>query len=79
MVMIPLAAESDVDIMLSSASGNVTASSTVLLVCVAGGSSTPVISWQFNGNMITNASIKVQLYHSTYKHFLCHQINIQFK
>ena len=50
-------------IVLSSASGNVTLSSTMLLVCVAGGSSAPNITWQFqNGTLINNdTSIKVEL------------------
>ena len=52
----------EVGIVLSSASGDVTVRSTVLLVCVAGGSSTPVINWQFNGTRISNSSTKVQLY-----------------
>ena len=49
----------EVDIVLSSASGNVTVSSTILLVCVAGSTYTPVINWQFNGTMITNTSTQV--------------------
>lgn len=50
-------------IVLSSASGNVTLSSTMLLVCVAGGSSAPTITWQFQNDTLINndTSIKVEL------------------
>ena len=49
-------------IVLSSASGNATVHSTVLLVCVAGGNFTPEATWHFNGSYIqTTASSKVKL------------------
>ena len=53
----------NVGIVLSSASGNATVHSTVLLVCVAGGNVTPEVTWHFNGSSIqTNVSSKVKVY-----------------
>ena len=50
----------NVGIVLSSASGNATVHSTVLLVCVAGGNFTPEVTWHFSGSLIqSNVSTKV--------------------
>ena len=52
-----------VDIVLSSSSGNATVCSTILLVCVAGGSlPQPEITWYFSGFIQTNVSTKVMPY-----------------
>ena len=52
----------NVGIVLSSASGNATVHSTVLLVCVAGGNSTPEVTWHFSGSPIQiNVSSKVKV------------------
>ena len=51
-------------IVLSSSSGNASVHSTVLLVCVAGGSlPQPEITWHFSGSPIqTNVSTKVNVF-----------------
>lgn len=65
----------DVSIVLSSSDGNVTVHSTVLLVCVACGKSTPDITWQFNGSLIqANTSTRVNSTCTTYLSTLCSHI-----
>ena len=44
-------------IVLSSSDGNATVHSTVFLVCVAGGTTAPEVTWQFNGVNISNNSM----------------------
>lgn len=58
--------QANVGIVLSSTSGNATLHSTVLLVCVAGGNSTPEVTWHFSGSPIqSDASTKVLTIHSS--------------